>query len=165
MTTTTRTAALGALAALMLAIGSPRYVAAHNTLTEEEAAGSARAHFPEAPTNLRVESVPGLSHSAIVVSWSGGHSHGRCSSYYPSSTCTYSSNNKQSTNQGYLLSVTHSGSRAGSQITALTAIGRCYQAPSYSRERWAGCWRGRPTSAARSQRFSGSPFHVRSSTK
>ena len=68
MNPTTRTAALGVFAALMLAIGSPRDAAAHE-------GGDGTFHVPEPPQNLRVTGIAGTRHNAIVASWDAGHDH------------------------------------------------------------------------------------------
>ena len=49
------------LAAVLLGTGTPRTAAEHAELTADEIAWRARAHFPVAATNLRIESVPCLS--------------------------------------------------------------------------------------------------------
>ena len=70
-----RTAAAFLFAAFVAGATGTRNASAHATLSEDEAAGRAPTHPPEAPPNLRVEGVPGLSHTAAVVSWDEPHTH------------------------------------------------------------------------------------------
>lgn len=81
-TTLKRTAAAclftAILASVLLTTGiTPRTVAAHAEITEDEARGRARIHAPEAPSNLRVEGAAGRPDIAIRVTWNPGHSHER----------------------------------------------------------------------------------------
>ena len=74
MTTTTRTAALGALAALMLAFGSPQDARAHGNSGEEQFVLDWYTHPPTAPV-FKVRRDPASPHDAIVVSWNASHYH------------------------------------------------------------------------------------------
>ena len=85
MQTIRRTAALGVFAAVVLAGAfAPRFASAH-VMVESDPLPiyvpniplpiPPPAHPAQAPPNLRVESVPGLSHTTAVISWDRAHSH------------------------------------------------------------------------------------------
>ena len=70
MTRATRAALAGAI--LAGALAPP---ASAHELTDTSRTPGTPIHPPQAPPNLRVEDVPGLSHTAAVVSWDEPHSH------------------------------------------------------------------------------------------